>query len=191
MIFVRVSTFRHWEKPKLKPQKRASSFFWVFSKETMEYPSRILPLEPESEVHSVESQGQRDNESSEKSFPIIAPLTEENLNLIETATVDLNTKESTNSQQRVEKDNSKDDYDAIFGFDFGSFSGDDHSDFRNSVALLREEASRIDAVLAIDKIETLESELRVMIQDLNNRCEELAEAREIIDLKDSRIWRSS
>jgi hypothetical protein len=152
--------------------------------------SRFIPMEPESEVHSVESQSQRDSCSETlDSGGNKTKFTETKEKDNDTTTLATQVVSPCFSQtMREEKEeDTKVDYDEIFGFDFSSWSGEDHSEFRNSVALFREEASRLDAVLAMDKIDRLESELRALRNDLNNRCEELEEMQEILQLKDSRI----
>lgn len=153
-----------------------------------ELSSRLPLVEPESEVHSVESQQSQRDHCCEKIDPGESKTRTEwkdpKDGVIATPLDSSCFQQATNEEK---EEDAKDKYDEIFGFDFSSWSGEEQADFQKSVALFREEASKLDAVLAMDKIESLESEIRILRNDLNNRCEKLVEMQDIVHLKDSRI----
>ena len=61
------------------------------------------------------------------------------------------------------------------------------SDIHDSVAALREEASTLDAILAVDQINSLRTEVATLQRELAVKNEELDEMRELVSLKDAII----
>lgn len=61
------------------------------------------------------------------------------------------------------------------------------SDIHDSVAALREEASTLDAIFAVDQIKTLRAEVASLQRELAFKNEELDELRELVSLKDAII----
>lgn len=62
-----------------------------------------------------------------------------------------------------------------------------HSDIQDSIDAIREEASRIDAVLAMDQLDTLKQELDEVRRQLHHKTSELAEKRSLLKVKDHRL----
>ena len=61
------------------------------------------------------------------------------------------------------------------------------SDIHDSVAAIREEASTLDAILAMDQISTLRTDIASLQRELASKNEELDELRELVIVKDVRI----
>jgi hypothetical protein len=82
-------------------------------------------------------------------------------------------------------------------FDFGSqftWSDDDDSEaegfglnFYDSILAIRKEASMINAVMAVDQLDTLKGEMRSMRRELSDRTAEIEELHALIQFKDNRI----
>lgn len=82
-------------------------------------------------------------------------------------------------------------------FDFGSqltWSDEENSEgegfglsFYDSILAIRKEASMINAVMAIDQLDTLKDEIRSMRRELGDRSAEIDELHSLIQLKDDRI----
>ena len=79
-----------------------------------------------------------------------------------------------------------------FEVDSGSYSymSDDVSDqagIHDSISAIREEASRTDAIMAVDRLDTLKQELTSLTRQLRCRSSELEELRALVQLKDHRL----
>lgn len=66
------------------------------------------------------------------------------------------------------------------------WSGDE-TEIQESISAIREEASRVDTIMAMDKLDTLQRELRSVSQQLSSRSSQLRELRTLVQLKDNRM----
>lgn len=82
-------------------------------------------------------------------------------------------------------------------YDLGSqytWSDDEHSDMEgfglsiyDSILAIRKEASKIDAVMAVEQLDALKAEIRNMRRELSDRSSEIEELQTLLQLKDDRI----
>jgi hypothetical protein len=65
--------------------------------------------------------------------------------------------------------------------------GSDRGGIRASIEAIRQEASRVDAVMALNKLDTLQQEKNSLTRAMKNRSAEMDEMRALIRLKDDRL----
>jgi chromosome segregation ATPase len=68
-----------------------------------------------------------------------------------------------------------------------SMGGSDCGGIRASIEAIRQEASRVDAVMALNKLDTLQQEQNSLTRAMQNRTAEMDEMRALIRLKDDRL----
>jgi hypothetical protein len=83
-------------------------------------------------------------------------------------------------QPELDSDCSWDDY-------YSDIVEEKDDDIQHSIDAIKEEASRIDTILAMDQLDTMKQELDEMKRKLRNQNSELAEKRCLIKLKDDRL----
>jgi predicted nucleic acid-binding Zn-ribbon protein len=158
--------------------------------------------EPESEVHSDEDlKAQLEERLNERSEEIAS--LQELVRLQGDAISELRkTQADTKSSACQSRDNGAIPADDEFksydwSFDLGSTGNmwsddeDDSSDrgtgIRASIEAIRQEASKVDAVMALNKLDTLQEEQNSLTRAMKNRTAEMDEMRALIRLKDDRL----
>jgi hypothetical protein len=149
-------------------------------------------VEPEMEVHSVEEEDGKNNETvsdwtQEIQRQKAAIMKMRNAEFDQTASFldELDLNNSTRKEEKTHKPESgllrtwSDDDSELKDVDLGSF--------HDSIVAIRKEASKLDAALALDQLDTLKEEIRTLHRELNNRTEEVEELRSLLDLKDDRL----
>jgi len=153
--------------------------------------------EPESEVHSVEEQKERfEEEMKMKEKVLLGDLvTFQSTKLIQMRETE--EPQFPGSSHCETKDESKTEKLQAFGSLLDSkfsWSDDDNSELEgyglsihDSILAIQKEASKVDAIMAVDQLDTLKEELRTLRRQLNNRTAEVEELQALVHLKDSRI----
>jgi len=163
--------------------------------------SRALSIEPELELHSVEEQKEGfEDELSERMEEIVAlraavQSQRETIRDLQKSKLPnqdsfTETKEAIISPESESKETNSFDVDSYAWTD-----DDDYSDplesinraFHDSIKAIQEEASRVDAIMAIDQVDTLKQEVRAVKRELKDRSAEVEELRALVDLKDDRL----
>jgi hypothetical protein len=168
--------------------------------------------EPESEVHSDEDLKaqleERLNERSEEiaSLREVVRLQGDAISELRKTQTQADTKTSTSCQSfRDNGDNGDTPDDECksyeWSFDLGSTGhmwsddeddsfptgGSDRGGIRASIEAIRQEASRVDAVMALNKLDTLQQEQNSLTRAMQNQTAEMDEMRALIRLKDDRM----
>jgi hypothetical protein len=159
--------------------------------------------EPESEVHSDEDLKaqleERLNERSEEiaSLQEVVRLQGDAISELRKTQADKSTCQFRDSGATPDDECKSHDW----SFDLGSTShmwsddeddsfpigGSDRGGIRASIEAIRQEASRVDAVMALNKLDTLQQEQNSLTRAMQNRTAEMDEMRALIRLKDDRL----
>jgi predicted nuclease with TOPRIM domain len=156
--------------------------------------------EPESEVHSDEDLKaqleERLNERSEEiaSLQELVRLQGDAISELRKTQADTKSTACQSRDNAITPDDECKSYD--WSFDLGSTGNmwsDDEEDssdrggIRASIEAIRQEASRVDAIMALNKLDTLQQEQTSLTRAMENRTAEMDEMRALIRLKDDRL----
>lgn len=159
-------------------------------------------MEPESEVHSDEDLKvqleERLNERSEEIASLREVVRLQGDAISELRKTQADTKSTCQFKDNATPDDECKSYD--WSFDLGSshmwsddedesfpIGGSDRGGIRASIEAIRQEASRVDAVMALNKLDTLQQEQNSLTRAMQNRSAEMDEMRALIRLKDDRL----
>jgi hypothetical protein len=148
--------------------------------------------EPESEVHSV------DGSFPDESLDFV--IEKEKVFATTSWTTDIGLSGATESKEKIGKAFSKvvsSQDDQSESYELGpqfTWSDEDFSEhdgvgftIYDSIKAIRKEASKFNAVLAVDQLDSLKTEIRSVRRELQDRTEQLEELQTLVQLKDDRI----
>jgi hypothetical protein len=148
--------------------------------------------EPESEVHSV------DGSLPDESLGFVVE--KENVFATTSRTTDIGLSGTTESKAKLVKafseavssqDDQSESYELGPQFTWSdedfSEQGDVGFSIKDSIKAIRKEASKFNAVLAVDQLDSLITEIRSVRRELQDRTEQLEELQALVQLKDDRI----
>lgn len=164
---------------------------------------RSVVLEPESEVHSDgEHKTQLGDELGERGQEISTlreVVRQQGLAIVELRKKQASGKHDVFRSAPMPASSAGDSksYDLSFELDSAHMwsDGDDDSlppegvssGIHASIEAIREEASRVDTVMALDQLDTLQQELNSVTKAMSNRTAEMKELRTLVQLKDDRV----
>jgi len=165
--------------------------------------SRSAITEPESEVHSggERKDGLRDElgERKEEIASLREVVRQQGIAIGELRQIQVGTTAGVLEGAAIPTSSAGDSksYDISFELDATHMWSDDDDDDDSSdslptginaaIAAIREEASKVDTVMALNQLDTMQQELNSVTRAMNNRTAEMEELRALLQLKDDRL----